>query len=108
MSNQKSNEILSFLPFLSKQTVSVPGGTTRVRTDPVPVLLLSFQFVSHGGAGGEGGILPGSGCSWAGDVASSVFRVADVTVAGLGGCRLLDMPLIQHPLTRLLVGPDCS
>ena len=88
MSSQKSNEILSFLLFLCKQTVSIRGSTTTVRTDLVLVLLLSF--VSHGGAEGEGAVLPGSG---AGDVATSVFRVADVTGAGLGGCRLLDMPL---------------
>ena len=37
MCSQKSNEILSFLPFLSKKTVSVRGGTTKFRTDPVPV-----------------------------------------------------------------------
>ena len=72
--------------------MSIPGGTTKVRTGPVLVLLLLLPFESDGGARGEGGILPGSGCSGAGDVASSVFRVADVTVAGLGGCRLLDTP----------------
>ena len=74
---QKSNDIVNLFPFLSKEMVSIPGGTTKLRTE-LPAALPRLH--GHGWGGPGGGVLTsggtgGHGGSWGGGLQQQALSI---------------------------------